>query len=260
MGRRSCSLRPESARGRVMMEPPVDVAGLCPRLGDVEAPPKPRSSPSPRVGRGGDCRLVPGRSPSPGVRRSGVRRLLGPSPSPSPGSGEAEIVVFWGRAQVRALGRAEFAVFRGLARVRALGRAEFAVFRDLARVRALGRAELAVFRDLARVRALGQAEFAVFRDLARVRALGRAERSFLWCLRQGLTACQSYSVKWHRSQSGAGGAVLLSGRSVERRSDGGHFGSAGWGARVRIRVSGHLCIKCSCDLVGRCSDLVRVAS
>jgi hypothetical protein len=76
MGRRSCSLRPESARGRVMMAPPVDVAGLRPRLGDVEAPPKPRSSPSPRVRRGGDC------------------RLLGPSPSPSPGSGEAEIVVF----------------------------------------------------------------------------------------------------------------------------------------------------------------------
>jgi hypothetical protein len=35
--------------------------------------------------------------------------------------------------------------------------------------------------------------------------------------------------------------------------------SAG-GARVRIKVSGHLCIKCSCDLVGRCGDLVRVAS
>ena len=44
MGRRSCSLRPESARGRVMMAPPIDVAGLRPRLGDVEAPPKPRSS------------------------------------------------------------------------------------------------------------------------------------------------------------------------------------------------------------------------
>jgi hypothetical protein len=141
MGRRSCSLRPESGRNRVMMVPPVDVAGPRPRLGDVEAPPKPRSSPSPRVRRGGDCRLVPGRSPSPGVGRSGVRRLLGPSPSPSPGSGEAEIFVFWGRAQVRALGRAEFAVFWDLARVRALGRAEFAIFRDLARVRALGRAE-----------------------------------------------------------------------------------------------------------------------
>jgi hypothetical protein len=44
MGRRSCSSWPESARGRVMMAPPVDVAGLRPRLGDVEAPPKPRSS------------------------------------------------------------------------------------------------------------------------------------------------------------------------------------------------------------------------
>jgi hypothetical protein len=44
MGRRSCSPGPESARGRVMMAPPVDVAGLRPRLGNVEAPPKPRSS------------------------------------------------------------------------------------------------------------------------------------------------------------------------------------------------------------------------
>jgi hypothetical protein len=44
MGHRSCSLRPETARGRVMMALPVDVAGLRPSLGDVEAPPKPRSS------------------------------------------------------------------------------------------------------------------------------------------------------------------------------------------------------------------------
>jgi hypothetical protein len=44
MGRRSCSPWPESAWGRVMMAPPVDVAGLRPRLGDVEAPPRPRSS------------------------------------------------------------------------------------------------------------------------------------------------------------------------------------------------------------------------
>jgi hypothetical protein len=120
--------------------------------------------------------------------------------------------------------------------------------------------EFVVFRFLARVRALGQAEFTIFQDLARVRALGWAERSFLWCLWPGLTACQSHSEKWHRSRSGAGGAVLLSGRSVERRSDGGHFGSAGWVACVRIKVSGHLCIKCSYDLVGQCGDLVRVAS
>jgi hypothetical protein len=32
------------------------------------------------------------------------------------------------------------------------------------------------------------------------------------------------------------------------------------GGRVRIKVSGHLCIKCSCNLVGRCGDLIRVAS
>jgi hypothetical protein len=44
MGRRFCSPWPESARSRVMMASPVDVAGLRPRLGDVEAPSKPRSS------------------------------------------------------------------------------------------------------------------------------------------------------------------------------------------------------------------------
>jgi hypothetical protein len=44
MGRRSGSLWPESARGRVMMVPPIDVVVLLPRLGDAEAPPKPRSS------------------------------------------------------------------------------------------------------------------------------------------------------------------------------------------------------------------------
>jgi hypothetical protein len=52
----------------------------------------------------------------------------------------------------------------------------------------------------------------------------------------------------------------LSGRSVERRSDCGHFGSVDWRTCVRIKVSGHLCIKCSCDLVGWRGDLARVAS
>jgi hypothetical protein len=104
MRRRSRFLQPESAWGRVMMAPPVDVAGPRPRLGDVEAPPKsrsslssvPRPSPSPWVGRGGDRRLRPRRSPGPGVGRSGVRRLPGLSPSPSPRSGGAEFAVFWG--------------------------------------------------------------------------------------------------------------------------------------------------------------------
>jgi hypothetical protein len=44
MGHRSCFLQPESAWGRVMMAPPIDVADLRPRLSDVEAPPKPGSS------------------------------------------------------------------------------------------------------------------------------------------------------------------------------------------------------------------------
>jgi hypothetical protein len=114
MGHRSCSLRPESARGRVMMAPPVDVAGLCPRLGDVEAPPKPRSSLSsvaevgsePQVrarrrsladagsesepwGRAKRSSSSSGAEPKsePWVGRGGVRHLLGLSPSPSPGSG-----------------------------------------------------------------------------------------------------------------------------------------------------------------------------
>jgi hypothetical protein len=55
---------------------PVDVVGPCPRLGEVEAPPRSRSSP--RVGRGG------------------VRRLPGLSPCPSPESGGAEFAVFRG--------------------------------------------------------------------------------------------------------------------------------------------------------------------
>jgi hypothetical protein len=49
MGRRSCSPQPESARGRVMMALPVDVVGPCPRLGEVEAPPRSRSSLSSEV-------------------------------------------------------------------------------------------------------------------------------------------------------------------------------------------------------------------
>jgi hypothetical protein len=55
-------------------------------LGGVRRLPEPRPSPSPGVGRGGVRRLPgPRPSPSPGVRRGGVRRLPGPRPSPSPG-------------------------------------------------------------------------------------------------------------------------------------------------------------------------------
>jgi hypothetical protein len=134
MGRRSCSPWPESAWGRVMMAPPVYVAGLRPRLGDVEAPPRSRSSlsfvavveseplgrarrrpsaearaesePSGREKRSSSSSGAEPKS-EPWVGQSGVCRLQGLSPSPSPGSGGAEFAVFRGLAQVRALGRAE---------------------------------------------------------------------------------------------------------------------------------------------------------
>ena len=123
MGHRSCFLRPESARGRAMMAPPIDVAGLRPRLGDVEAPPKPRSSlsfvaeveseplgqarrrpsaearaesePWGRARRSSSSSRAEPES-EPWVGWSGVRRLQGLSPSPSPGSGGAELAVFRG--------------------------------------------------------------------------------------------------------------------------------------------------------------------
>jgi hypothetical protein len=98
------------------MAPPVDVAGPRPRLGDVEASPRSRSSPpavaeaesEPR-GRARQSSSSSGAEPKsePWVGRSGVRRLPGLSPSPSPGSGGAEFAVFQGLARVRALGRAE---------------------------------------------------------------------------------------------------------------------------------------------------------
>jgi hypothetical protein len=105
------------------MAPPVDVVGPRPRLGDVEAPPRSRSSlssvavvESEPLGR---ARRRPStearaesepwgrtkRSPSssrvepmsePWVGRSVVRRLPGLSPCPSPGSGGAEFAVFRG--------------------------------------------------------------------------------------------------------------------------------------------------------------------
>jgi hypothetical protein len=171
------------------------------------------SSPSPWVGRGGDRRLRPGLSPSPRVGRSGVRRLLRLSLSSSTGSGGAEFVVFRVLARVRALGRAERSSPSSGAEP------EFEPWVGRSGVRHLqGLSPSPSPRS-------GGAEFAVFRGLARVRALGRAERSFLWRLRSGLTACQPHSVRWHCSRCGAGSAVLLSGRSVERRSDCGHFGS-----------------------------------
>jgi hypothetical protein len=108
---------------RKMMAPPVDVVGPRPKLGDVEAPPRSRSSlssmaeveseplgrarrrPSAEAraesepwGRAKRSSSSSGAEPEsePWVGRSGVRRLPGLSQSPSPGSGGAEFAVFRG--------------------------------------------------------------------------------------------------------------------------------------------------------------------
>jgi hypothetical protein len=75
------------------------MVGPSPGSGESEAPPRSRSSLSfvvevesePRVGRGGDRRLRPGLSPSPGVGLGGVRHLPEPRPSPSPGVGRGGV-------------------------------------------------------------------------------------------------------------------------------------------------------------------------
>jgi hypothetical protein len=173
--------------------------------------PRPRSSPSPWVGRGGDRRLRPGLSPSPGVGRSGVRRLPGLSPSPSPRVGWSGVRRLPGLSPSPSPG---------------VGRS--------------GVRRLPGLSPSPSPRS-GGAEFPM-------------------APRAGLGCCQPHSVEWHISRCGAGCAVLLSDRSVERRSDCGHFGSVVWRARVRIKVSCHLCIKCSCDLVGWRGGLAKVAS
>jgi hypothetical protein len=65
---------------------PVDVEGLCPRSGDVEAPPKSRSSLSSMAEAEPEL-LGRARRRLFGRGQGGVRAL---------GSGEAEFVVFWG--------------------------------------------------------------------------------------------------------------------------------------------------------------------
>jgi hypothetical protein len=54
---------------------------------------------------------------------------------------------------------------------------------------------------------------------------GSGETELPMALEAGLGCCQPHSAEWRSSRSGAGGAVLLSGRSEEQRSDCGHFGS-----------------------------------
>jgi DNA-binding transcriptional LysR family regulator len=111
----------------------------------------------------------------------------------------------------------------------------------------LGEAEFVVFRGRGRVRALGsgEAEFVVLRGRGQVQALGSGEAELPMAPGAGHGCCQPHSVEWHISRSGAGGAVLSSGRSVGRQSDCGHFGSVDWRARVRIRCQAILALNAS---------------
>jgi hypothetical protein len=96
--------------------------------------------------------------------------------SPSPGSGEAEFVVFWGRARVRALGRAR----RSLSSSGAEPESEPWVGRGgVCRLPGPSPSPSP---------GSGEAEIVVFLGRARVRDLGRARRSFLWRLRPDLAA------------------------------------------------------------------------
>jgi hypothetical protein len=61
-------------------------------------------------------------------------------------------------------------------------------------------------------------------------------------LEAGLGCCQPHPGGWHSSWSRAGGAVFLSGQSVEGRSGCGHFGPVDCGMRVRIRCQAILAL------------------
>jgi hypothetical protein len=198
MGHMSCSLRPESARGRVMMALPVDVAGLCPRLGDVEALPKPGSSlssmaeaESEPLGRARRRSSAEAESEPLGRAR---RRSSAEAESEPPGRARRSSSA---KAESEPLGRARRsssaeAESEPPGRARRSSSAE-AESEPLGRARrsssssgAWPESEPLVGRSgVRRLPGLspspspwsGGAEFAVFRGLARVRTLGRVERS-----------------------------------------------------------------------------------
>jgi hypothetical protein len=134
---------------------------------------------------------------------------------------------------VWARGRARRWLLRGRGWARALGSGEAeTVIRGRGWVRALrsGEAETVV-RRRGWVRALGSGEAeTVVRRRGWVRALRSGEAELPMAPEAGLGCCQPHPGGWHSSRSRAGDAVFLSGRSVEWRSDCGHFGSVNWGA------------------------------
>jgi hypothetical protein len=70
---------------------------------------------------------------------------------------------------------------------------------------------------------VGEAE-TIFRGRGGGRALGSGEAELPMVPEAGLGCCRPHPGGCHSSRSRAGGAVFLSGQSVEGRSDCGHFG------------------------------------
>jgi hypothetical protein len=144
-------------------------------------------------GRGRVRLLRPRLSPSPGLGRGGVRRIPELRLSPSPGVG---------RGGVRRLLEPRLSPSPGVRRG--------GVRRPRSR--------------LSPSSGSGEAE-SIFRGRDGGRTLGSSEVELPMSPEAGLSHCQPHSVEWHNSRGDAGSAVFLSGRSVERRSDCGHFGS-----------------------------------
>jgi hypothetical protein len=222
MGRRSCSPQLELARGRVMMAPPVTWSVRA--LGWVRRRllrgrgrvclPRPRSSLSPWFGRGGDCRLRPGLSPSPGVGRGGVRRLLGLSPSPSPGVERGGVRRLPGLSPSPSPGVGRC----GVRRLPGLSPSPSP---------RVGRGGVRRLPGLSPSPSPGVERGGVRRlpGLSPSLSPGSGEAELPMALEAGLGCCQPHSAEWRSSRSDAGDTVLLPGRSEERRSDCGHFGS-----------------------------------
>jgi hypothetical protein len=211
------------------------VVGPSPGSGEAVAPPRSSLSSEvevdsePRVGRGGDHRLRP--------------RL-----SPSPGLGEAEFVVFRSQGRVQALGsgKAEFVIFRSRGRVRALGRAR----RSPSSSGAEAESEPWVGRG--GVRRLPEPRLSPSPGVGQGGASYGA-RCQTWLLSASLCRAAQQSERRRRRcplvRPVSGAAKRLRSLRLCRLR----------GAR-QDKVSGHPRIKCFCDTVGRRGDLAKVAS
>jgi hypothetical protein len=145
-------------------------------------------------GRGRVCLLRPRSSPSTWVGRGGDRRLR-PGLSPSPGVGRGGVRRLPGLSPSPSprVGRGGVRRLPGLSPSPSPG--------------------------------VGRGGVCRLPGLSPSPSPGSSEAELPMALEAGLGCCHPHSAEWRSSRSGAGGAVLLLGRSEERRSDCGHFGS-----------------------------------